>query len=264
MCRQINSGKTLEEIIQEKSLRQDLFDKYIQVIQEDTHEERRAYAPELASYAAEILAGLGAEVDLTPSQEDVARCSLRRIAVVYLQPREETLIKEFKRKGGEHPRSVGSRSRHYEEEYPRSRSPFGDSRRPRDEGEARRTRDGSSTQLRWQLPPPRDREKHSRVAALRHEDSDSAEEVETTRAAVIESGKGSQASSNDRPRYKFVEFKKLLSMVDNEHAKQAWPDNAKFSKVCQDFIIRPLDKQNQIWAEPGRHVQVLLLEKSTS
>ena len=146
-------------------------------------------------------------------------------------------------------RSVGSRSRHYEEEYPRSRSPFGDSRRPRDEGEARRTRDGSSTQLRWQLPPPRDREKHSRVAALRHEDSDSAEEVETTRAAVIESGKGSQASSHDRPRYKYVEFKKLLSMVDNEHAKQAWPDNAKFSKVCQDFIIRPLDKQNQIWAE---------------
>ena len=69
VCRQINSGKTLEEIIQEKSLRQDLFDKYIQVIQEDTHEERRAYAPELASYAAEILAGLGAEVDLTPSQE---------------------------------------------------------------------------------------------------------------------------------------------------------------------------------------------------
>ena len=79
------------------------------------------------------------------------------------------------------------------------------------------------------------------------------EGIETTRAAMIEQPPQRDRERADKPPFKpkfqFLDFRKLLTMTDVEAAKQAWPTDAKFSKVHSEFLTRPIDKQNSLWAE---------------
>ena len=237
-CVRVNNGRTLAEIYKDSSLRSDLVDKYVQIIREDDHAERRHFARQLADYAEEILTQVGTAADLNPTPENLERCTLRHVAAVYLQPREDALAKTAKQR------------------Y--------------------RSKEPSSWRTRWDdEPPPRHQERHhhsedrshrarghdrSRVAYLHDQGGGADSEEEDTSLAFVNSSQDKRpvkptynktTTDKDRPekpKYLFLDYKKLLDMKTLE-ARQAWPADASFSKVADNFITRPIDRNNQIWPE---------------
>ena len=92
----MHAGRSLEDLYRDRSTRQELYDKLVSILKEDTHPERRAWTSELGLYALEVLTGLGAAVELDPSQ--LSRATLPFAVATALAPREERLIQAAQRR----------------------------------------------------------------------------------------------------------------------------------------------------------------------
>ena len=65
----------MEQIYSDKSLRTEVYDRFVSILREDDHDERRSYTRELADYAQEMLSSAAAACDLNASREALQQSS---------------------------------------------------------------------------------------------------------------------------------------------------------------------------------------------
>ena len=179
-----------ENIYKSKALRGELYDKFIQILSDDDVSERRHYARELANYAREMLSSVGAAYDLSSNTDNLERCTLRYVASVYLQPREDFLAQEGKGRARRDEKGRDERSRAESWGVRWDMDRYSD-RQTQAERHGRDLDRGT-----------RQRERASRVAAIQDSGTEAADDEEDTRVALVRGNEQSRREERQPERRK--------------------------------------------------------------